>query len=48
MIMLDNCTKIFFITPEDEANEESDEYNVYYELLYMREEIMNILETKSK
>ena len=32
MIMLENCTKIYFITPEDETDEDSDEYHVYYDI----------------
>ena len=32
MIMLDNCTKIYFLTLEDETDEDSDEYYVYYDV----------------
>jgi len=38
MIMLDNCTKIYFITLEDETDEDSDEYYVYYDVtIYERQ-----------
>ena len=36
--MLDNCTKIYFITLEDETDEDSDEYYVYYDVtIYERQ-----------
>ena len=38
MIMLDNCTKIYFLTLEDETDEDSDEYYVYYDVtIYERQ-----------